>query len=311
MQPRQPLGDRARRPTAPARFEKRAHIAQDEVVIRSGSHRLVEHRDGLVMPSRHPERLAVARHVADVDGEQLIRPANQLELFLGRDRAARERKIVLRRVLPLRQRVALKGLLVECALGRLERRAFEKPDFRKEACDRMAAIRQPDVANLEPWAEQVDMARVAVGRVVEDIGGRDEALPGEAALDLIIQPPRLERPAVLERNDAGIERKLRRERDRGRCAGEPAEPDRGKGAHARSVGGDPVKRLRRAGRRLERAIDVRQQIPVVVAREDVDRVDAARNEERFAEAVAVQCAVVGVGVERHHAIGQRQSRSGL
>ena len=35
MQPRQPVGDRARRPATPARLQKRAHIAQDEVVIRS------------------------------------------------------------------------------------------------------------------------------------------------------------------------------------------------------------------------------------------------------------------------------------
>ena len=94
----------------------------------------------------------------------------------------------------------------------------------------MAALRQPDAADLQAIAIEFDMARVAIGGIVEDIGGRDEAFERKTALNLIIEPARIGIPAVLERNETRIERELQRERDRGCRAGKSAEADRGIGA---------------------------------------------------------------------------------
>jgi hypothetical protein len=47
------------------------------------------------------------------------------------------------------------------------------------------------------------MAAVAIRGVVEDIGGRDEALERKAALDFKVQPARVGVPPVLERNETG------------------------------------------------------------------------------------------------------------
>ena len=116
------------------------------------------------------------------------------------------------RPVPHFQGLAFERRPVERSLRRFDDRALEEPDFSKKTRDRMAAIRQPDVADLEAVAIELDMAGVTIRWVVEDIGGSDEALERKAALDLKVQPSRVGVPPVLERNETGIDRELRRER---------------------------------------------------------------------------------------------------
>ena len=173
-------------------------------------HRLVEPCNRFAVPTGHGKRLRVARDIADVAGEKLMGPAHELELLLRRTRPLRERQVILRGALPHFERVAFERRPVERAFSRFQHRALQKPDFSEKAGDRMAAVGQPDVADLEPVAIEFDMARVAIRRVIEDISRRDEALQGEAALDLVIEPARVGFPAVLEGNETRIDRELRR-----------------------------------------------------------------------------------------------------
>ena len=70
----------------------------------------------------------------------------------------------------------------------------------------MTAIRQANVTDFEAATKELDMASIrdAAG-VVEDIGGRDEALQAEAAFDLVVQPACVGVPAVLKGNETGID----------------------------------------------------------------------------------------------------------
>lgn len=50
-------------------------------------------------------------------------------------------------------------------------------------------------------------------------------------------------------------------------------------------------------------VDVGILVPAVVARGDMDRIDAVRAEEGFAETGAIERAIVGVGLESDNAAG--------
>jgi hypothetical protein len=212
MKAPQPVGDRARcRQTPPGR-EKLANLRQNSQVIGFDRHRLVEFCHRFFVSTSEGKRLRVTRNIAGVVGEKLIGPARKLQFLLRRTRPQRERGVILRRAVPHFQRLAFERRPVERSLRRFDDRALEEPDFGKKTRDRMAAIGQPDVADLEAVAVELHMAAVAIRGVVEDIGGRDEALERKAALDFKVQPARVGVPPVLERNETGIDRELRRER---------------------------------------------------------------------------------------------------
>jgi hypothetical protein len=202
-------------------------------VIGFDSHRLVELCYRFVVSTGLGKRLRVTCDIADIVREKLIGLARKLQLFLRRTRALRKGKVVLRRALSQSQRLALERRPVEQSLRPFQRRTLQKPDFSQKSSDRVAAIQQPNVADLEVVAIEFDMPRVAeIGGVVKDVRRRDETLARKSALYLKIQPARVGVPAVLERRNTRIDRILWRERDRRACAGEPAETDRGVSAHA-------------------------------------------------------------------------------
>ena len=155
MEPRQPIGDRPRRRQTPTRGEKLANPRQDGQVIGFDRHRLVELCRRFIVPTGHGKRLRVPRDIADIVGEQLIGLPRKLQFLLRRTRPMRERHVILRRALPQRQRLAFERRPVERSLRRFQHRTLQKPDFSEKTRDRMAAIGQPDVADLEASRDRV------------------------------------------------------------------------------------------------------------------------------------------------------------
>lgn len=191
---------------------------------------------------------------------------------------------------------------VDRAAAQIEDGRLQDACIDHEARGGMAAIGQPAVDDLSMRPIEFHMPGVEVMRIVGDIGFGDEGV-ARAPFDLKIDTARVADPARFEGRDHRIDGELRRDRQCHLRADATAQPDRAVAAHALAVSDDMRVRGRQLVNPTAGLIDFRILVPVVVARDDVDCVDAVRIEEDFAETGAIERAGVGVGLESHNAAG--------
>ncbi len=137
------------------------------------------------------------------------------------------------------------------------------------------------------------MLGIEVVRIVDNIGLGDEVAAG-TPFDTKIDAARIADPAWLEGGDGRIDGELRRDGQRHLRADAAAKPDRAIATRALAIGDDMRIGRRQRANPAAGLFDFRILVPVVVARDEVDRVDAVRVKEDFAETGAVERAVVGM-----------------
>ena len=179
-------------------------------------------------------------------------------------------------------------------MDRLEHR-LEQGGLGEAAADRVAPIGDFDRDRRRARGEQLEMLPIApVERIVQDILLRQRR--GRVVAEADARD--VGRPAPFERHHRRIDRELRRDRDADARPARAAVMQRREPAHARSVG-DDLRIAARGG--ADRRQGVREfviLIPLIIAADDVDRIDPARAEEGLAEAGALQRAMIGVRIER-------------
>ena len=191
---------------------------------------------------------------------------------------------------------------VEPAAAQIEDSLLQDARIGHEARGGMAAVGQPDVDDLGMWPIDLHMPGIEVMRIVGDIGFGDEVVAG-TPFDPKVDAARIADPARLEGSDGRIDGELRRDGQRHLRADAAAQPDRAITAHALAVGDDMQIARGQLTNPTAGFVDLGILVPVVVARDDVDRVDAIRVKEDFSETGAIERAVVGVGLESHDAAG--------
>lgn len=188
------------------------------------------------------------------------------------------------------------------AAAQVENSRLQNTGIDHEVRGGVAAVGQLDIDNLGMRPIEFDVTGIEVMWIVGDIGLGDVGVTA-ISFDLKVEAGRIAGPARLEGGDGRIDRELWRDGQRYLRADAVAQPERAIAADALAIGDD----MRISGCQLTNPaaglVDVRVLVPVVVARDEVDSVDAIRVEEDFTKAGAIKCAVVSVGLERDDAAG--------
>lgn len=191
---------------------------------------------------------------------------------------------------------------IECAAAQIEDGLLQDARIDHEARGGMAAVGQPDIHDLGKRPIELHMPSIEVMRIVDDIGLGDEVVAG-IPFDTKIDAVRIADPARFEGGDSRIDGELRRDGQRHMRADAAAQPDRAIAAHALAVGDNMRIGRRQRANPTAGLVDLRMLVPVVVARDDVDRVDAVDVEEDFTETGATERPVVGIGLEGQDTAG--------